>query len=114
MAQEAEKMKVVLERLNDLVDDFCMLGAALALLKKEEKEPAQKLLSRFLEKYKESELFELLQELTQAKYELDYFENYYWEPEKFQEGKERYFERWIKEQKVFFEDTSDLDNDCKQ
>ncbi len=90
MAQEAEKMKVVLERLNDLVKDYWILSAALILFEKEEKEVAQKLLNRFLKKYKEGELLELLQQLNHAQNELKYFENYYWEPQKFEEGGELY------------------------
>lgn len=100
MAQEAEKMKVGLDWLNDLAEDYCMLSAALVLFEKEEKELAQKLLNRFLNKYKESELLELLKQLNHAKDELEYFENHYWEPHEFEEGGKFYIYRWYREQLI--------------
>jgi len=102
MPQETEKMRMVLDRLKYLVRDYCMLAAASEFLKEEEKAKtklAKKLLGAFLNEYPESEIAELLQELSSIANELSFFESFYKEPETIEWEIER------EEQKAYLEAT---------
>ncbi|MDY6805998.1 MAG: hypothetical protein SXA11_19645 [Cyanobacteriota bacterium] len=97
---QAEQMKAALDRLNDLAEDYCILSASLTLFTKEEKELALKLLKRFLNKYRERELFQLLQQLSLIQSELEFYEQYYLSPEDVEKGEKYWGEKQLIQMKA--------------